>query len=107
MPDKLIEKYKFVQCNSVSGKKQGGVGIFYKESLPLQIHSDLSFNECLVVELKFASKKIFFIVLYSNPYDKADSSEFLKFSSDLENLCNRISEEMLIAGDFNGHCQQW
>ena len=31
IPDKLIENYNFAQCNSVSGKKQGGVGIFYKE----------------------------------------------------------------------------
>ena len=63
------------------------------------------------MELKFARKIIFFIVLYRNPSDKADSPEFLKFLSELENLCKRISEEnphtKLIAGDFNGHCQQW
>ena len=29
IPDKLLDNYIFIPCNSPSGKKQGGVGIFY------------------------------------------------------------------------------
>ena len=105
VPDKLLDGYKFVSCNSLSGKKQGGVGIFYKESLPIVIRHDLSFNECIVAELKFGRKRIFFTVLYRNPACKADSPEFEKFLADLENLYkNMIAENpytILIAGDFN------
>ena len=35
---------KFHSCNHPDGNRSGGVGIFYKESLPLKIREDLSFN---------------------------------------------------------------
>ena len=85
--------------------------MFYKESLPIVIQHDLSFNECIVAELKFGRKRIFFTVLYRNPACKADSPEFEKLLTDLENLYKNVIAEnpytMLIAGEFNGHCQQW
>ena len=41
------------------------------------------------------------------PFNKADSPG----RTDFENMCNRIKSEnpltVLIAGDFNGHYQQW
>ena len=33
--------YKFHSCNHPDGNRSGGVGIFYKESLPLKIREDL------------------------------------------------------------------
>ena len=111
LPEKLLNGYKFISKNSPSGKKQGGVGIFYRESLPLKTREDLSFNECIVVELRFPRKKIFFTVLYRNPAHKADSPEFDMFLTNFETLCQNIKSEnphaMLFSGDFNGHCQQW
>ena len=53
IPEELFPNYKYIPCNSPSGKKQGGVGIFYKATLPLKVRSDLSFDRCLVVELVF------------------------------------------------------
>ena len=47
----------------------------YKDSLPVIIHRDLYFGECIVCELSFARKKIIFTVLYRNPANKGDSSE--------------------------------
>ena len=36
LPDKLIDNYKFLSCNSPNGKKQGAVGIlFIKNHSPL------------------------------------------------------------------------
>ena len=37
--------YKFHACNHPGGNRSGGVGIFYKESLPLKIREDLSFHK--------------------------------------------------------------
>ena len=65
--------YKFHSCNHPDGNRSGGVGICYKESLPLEIRQDLSFNECIVSELVFGHKHIFFTVMYRNPKDKANS----------------------------------
>ena len=51
--------YKFHSCNHPDGNRSGGVGIFYKESLPLKIRDDLSFNESIVCELIFGQRHIF------------------------------------------------
>ena len=71
--ENIIPGYKFFPWNHPDGNKNGGVGIFYKESLPLRIRRDLSFDECLVTELIFGRKKIFFTVLYRNPANKANT----------------------------------
>ena len=62
------------------------MGIFYKETLPLKIRSDLAFDESIVCELKFGHKKIFFTVLYRNPFCKAMSPEFNNFLTNFNNL---------------------
>ena len=67
VPENALPGYKFYACNHEDGARSGGVGIFYKESSPLRIRDDLSFNECIVAEMRFGHKKIFFTVLYRNP----------------------------------------
>ena len=62
------------------------MGLFYKNSLPVIIQNDLSFNESIVVELKFGQKKIFFTVLYQSPACDHTSPEFQAFLSNFENL---------------------
>ena len=103
--------YKFHSCNHPDGNRSGGVGIFYKESLPLKIREDLSFNECIVCELIFGHKHIFFTILYRNPKDKANSAEFKSFLENLENLHEKIKTQkpyaMSFTGDFNAHSQTW
>ena len=74
--DDMLPGYKFYPWNHPDGNRSAGVGIFYKESLPLRVRPDLSFNECLVSELIFGRKKIFFTVLYRNPENKANSVQF-------------------------------
>ena len=36
IPETLIDGYNFVPLNHPNGIKRGGVGIFYKEKLPLE-----------------------------------------------------------------------
>ena len=52
-----IEGYTYVPSNHPDDVSHGGVGLFYKDSLPETVREDLSFNECLVLELKFSRKK--------------------------------------------------
>ena len=70
VPENILKGYHFFSCDHSSGEKKGGVGIFYKETLPLKIRTDLSFDECIVCELKFGHKTIFFAVLYRNPINR-------------------------------------
>ena len=97
----------FFSLNHPSGDKKGGVGIFYKEFLPLKIRHDLCFDECIVTELIFSRKKIFFTVLYRNPIHKANTPEFADFIQNLEGLYQKIMNEnpftVLFTGDFNAH----
>ena len=60
VPENALPGYLYHPLNNPTGEKSGGVGIFYKESLPLRIREDLSFDECLVSELTFGHKNIFF-----------------------------------------------
>ena len=90
VPPDAIPGYTFHPLNHPSGGRHGGVGIFYKESLPLRIREDLSFDECLVSEIKFGRKKIFFTVFYRNPENKASSPEFQNFKSNFQNLYEKI-----------------
>ena len=63
LPDPLIDDYTFIPRNNPQNTRHGGVGLLYKNSLPIQERTDLSFHESIVVELKFGNKKIFFTVL--------------------------------------------
>ena len=98
-------------ANHPSGEKKGGVGIFYKKDLPLKVRQDLSFEECLVCELKFGHKKKFFTVLYRNPINRVNSPEFTNFLLNFENLYKKIKDEKPYAtfftGDFNAHSLNW
>ena len=88
-----------------------GVGLFFKNSLPVIVCDHLSFDESIVVELKFGRKEIFFIVLYRTPAFKHTSPEFQAFLINFENLYSNIKTENPFAifstGDFNAHSQFW
>ena len=56
IPATLLENYTFISKNNPNDSRHGGVGIFYKNTLSLIIRNDLSFNETLVLELRFGKK---------------------------------------------------
>ena len=84
--------------------------MFYKNSLPVVNRDDLSFDESIVIELKFG-RKMFFAVLYRSPSQKLGSPEFDDFLTNFRNLYSKIEAEnpyaTFFAGDFNGHSQLW
>ena len=93
MPENILKGYNFFSADHPSGERKGGVGIFYKETLPLKIRQDLSFEECIVTELSLGRKKIFFTVLYRNPINKAESPEFINFVTKFDDLYQKIVAE--------------
>ena len=111
VPENILQGYHYHACNHPSGEKKGGVGIFYKDTLPLKIRSDLSFDECIVAELRFGRKKIFFTVLYRNPMHKVNSPDFHNFVANFTELHAKILSEkpyfIIFTGDFNAHSVQW
>ena len=111
LPDSLLNDYTFVHSNNPTITRHGGVGLFYKNSLPIKIRNDLSFDESIVVELNFGRKKFFFRVLHRSPAFNHTSPEFKVFLSNLTNLYYKIKNEnpyaSFFTGDFNGHSQFW
>ena len=60
LPDTLLNDYIFVPANNPADIRNGGVGLFFKNSLPVIVRTDLSFDESIVVEVKFGRKNSFF-----------------------------------------------
>ena len=79
LPENLIDDYTFVPANNPANVRHGGVGLFYKNSLPVIVRNDLSFDESVVIEIMFGRKKKFFIVLYRSPAFNNSSLEFQVF----------------------------
>ena len=111
LPDSLLNDYTFVHSNNPTNTRYGGVGLFSKNSLPIKIRNDLSFDESIVVELNFGRKKFFFTVLYRSTAFNHTSPEFKVFLSNLTDLYSKIKNEnpyaSFFTGDFNGHSQFW
>ena len=111
VPDPLLNDYTFISANHPDNVTHGGVGLFYKNSLPITHRDDLSFDESIVMELKFGRKKIFLTVLYRSPSYKYGSSEFDDFINNFRNMYSKIEAEgpyaTFFTGDFNAHSQFW
>ena len=107
LPESLLNDYTFVPANNLLNTSNGGVGLFYKNSLQVIVRNDLSFDESIVVELKFGRKKIFFTVLYRTPSCNHTSPEFQDFLSKFETLYSNIKTgnpfAIFFTGDFNAH----
>ena len=106
-----IDGYEFEPANHPANIAHGGVGIFYKNTLPVTPRRDLSFDESLVLELKLGRKKIFFTVLYRSPAFQHNTPEFQDFLLNFKTLYSKIKAEnpfaIFFTGDFNGHSQLW
>ena len=111
IPDPLLNEYSFLSANHPDDASHGGVGLLYKNSLPLKHRKDLSFDESIVVELKFGRKKIFFTVIYRSPSVKHNAPQFEMFLKNFKTLNSAIQAEnpyaVFYTGDFNGHSQIW
>ena len=67
LPNVLLENYTFVSCDNPSNTRNGGVGLFYKNDLPIKIRDSLSFDGSIVVEIVIGRKKVFFTIIYKSP----------------------------------------
>ena len=60
LTDILLNDYTFVSSQNPTNTRHGGVGLFFKSSLPIEIRNDLSFEESIVVELNFGRKNFLY-----------------------------------------------
>ena len=67
LPDSYLQDYTFIPSNKPDIHRHGGVGLYCKDTFPIKVSEDLSFDESIVVELNFGRKKIFFNILHRSP----------------------------------------
>ena len=107
LPETLLNDYTFVPANNLANTRHGGVGLFLKNSLPVIVRNDLSFDEAIIVELTFGRKKVFCTVLYRSPAFNQTSPEFQAFLSHLRNIHSTIKAEnpfaIFLQEIFNAH----
>ena len=111
LTETLLDEYTFVPVNNPANTRRGGVGLFFKNSFPVVIRNDLSFEESIVAELKFGRKKMFFTILYRSPAFDHNPPNVQAFLSDFNNLYAKTKAENPFAafftGDFNAHFKFW
>ena len=90
LPDSLLNDYTFAHSKNPTNTRHGGVGLFCKQSLPIKIRNDLSFDESIVIELNFGRKKVFFTLLYRYSAFSHTSPELKVFLSNFTNLYSKI-----------------
>ena len=111
IPDNLIdiEGYKLIRADHPDNIKRGGVCIYYKESLPVQIINQHYLKEALLLEMSYNNKKVIVSVIYRSPSQSTD--EFDSFISNFENFLNDINKRKpslsLVTGDFNSRSSSW
>ena len=84
--------------------RNGGVCLYFKESLPIKERRDLEIiPETIVAEIKLIRKKIFVVLSYCHP--NISSEEFNEYLNSLEQIYELIRKEnsyvSIFCGDFN------
>ena len=111
IPDNLIdiEGYTLIRADHPDNIKRGGVCIYYKKSLPVQIINQNYLKEALLLEMSYNNKKLIVSVIYCSPSQSTD--EFDSFLSNVANLLNDINKRKpslsVVTGDFNSRSFSW
>ena len=92
LPDILLGVYNFVPSKNPTNTRHAEVGLVFKNSLPIMIRNDPSFDQSIVVGL--------IIGLNRSPDFIHTSSEFMEFFSKFNNLYSKIKNENPYASFF-------
>ena len=107
--DTLINGYNLIRADHPSNTKRGGVCIYYRESLAVQLVETNYLSECLLCELSINNKKSYVAVLYRSP--SQNSLEFDNFILNFEMMLSDINSSnphfSIILGDFNARSNNW
>ena len=109
LPEPLLKEYTFLPCNNPTNTRRGGVGLCYRKFLPVVVRNDLSFDESIVVELKFGRKFFFLLFCIEALLLIIILLNSKLFLSNFEDLYLKIKAENPFAtfftGDYNAHSE--
>ena len=101
--------YNFESRDHPSNIRRGGVGVYYKECLPLKILDITYLQECLNFEIKIRRKTCNFVCLCRSPSQNNDQFEtFLEnLNLNLDQILQKTSFVTVLLGDFNAKLNNW
>ena len=104
-----MEGCSFISADHPRNVKKGGVDIYYKESIAVEIISINFFSECLLCEVAVTNKKGYIAALCRSP--SQTNTVFNNFLSNFEKLLYKLSalnpNISIILGDFNARSKSW
>ena len=107
--DISINGYNLIRAEHPSNNKRGGVYMYYRKSLAVQLVKTNYLNECLQRKVSFNNKKGYIAVLYRSP--SQNWLEFDTFISKFEKLLSDIHsfnpDFLIIFDDFNARSNIW
>ena len=108
-PELLLDGYELIRADHPMNLKRGGVCIYYKQTLPINVLNINQLKECLVVEIFYNNKKCVLVSLYRSP--SQTDIEFDEFITNLEILIDNIHGLnpyfVILLGDFNAKLKKW
>ena len=85
----IIDGYKLIRADHPSDTIRGGVCIYHKESISVNVLNISQLSECLVCELSIQNKKGYFVTLYRSPIQSHD--DFETFLKEFDKLLTNIT----------------
>ena len=105
----LINGYNLIRADHPSNNKRGGVCIYYRDSLAVQLVDTNYLSACLLCEVSINNKKGYVAVLYRSP--SQNSLEFDNFILKFEMILSDINSSnfyfSIILGNFNARSNNW
>ena len=104
-----MSEYYLIRSDHPSNKKRGGICIYYKNFLSLQVTGVRLLEECITFDL-IISKKIFsFVAFYRSSSQSQD--DFATFSDNFQVTLDFVSKKnpflIAVLGDFKAILKQW
>ena len=108
-PALTLNGYNIIRADNPHNTKKGGVCLYYKQTLGINILNIHQLQECLAIEMLYENKKCHLVTLYRSPSQTND--EFDEFINSFEQLIDLIYNSnpyfIIILGDFNAKMSIW
>ena len=107
--DLVLQNYTLFRADHPLDVKRGGVCVYYKSCLPINVLNISMLSECIILELSLEDKNLFFSSLYRSPSQSPE--EFEHFLENFEHNLQRITDLnpflVTVLGDFNAKSSNW
>ena len=101
--------YSSIRADHPSNNKRGGVLLYYKSFLPIELIDVTYLNECISFELRIGGEVCKFLSLYRSRSQNRDGFETFLDNLELnfDHMADKNPYLMVAFGDFNAKLNSW